>query len=255
MRGEARGQGSSPLRLRLALLLLACLAGPAAAQTGLPCPLPDDLKPDPIALPATKLKLVAHDEVRIVALGGGGTLGRAVPPGQAYPDRLAAWLQFAMPGAPWTVINKGVVGDSTPAMVKRLRGDVMEQKPSLVLWETGTHEAAVGGNVEAFGEAVQNGIETLRAAKIDVILIDMQYSPRTSAMINFEPYVNALREVADQNDVPVFDRYQLMHAWTDAGLIDFHTRDQAKRLESIRRIYDCVAAGLAQMILDDLKQP
>jgi len=252
MRGEARGLGLSALRL-LALLLLASWAGPAAAQIAAPCPVPDDLKPDAVALPATKAKLVAREEVRIVALGGGGTLGRAVPPGQAYPDRLAAWLQNGAPAARWTVINKGVVGDSAPAMVKRLRAEVLEQKPSLVLWETGTHEAAVGGNVEAFGEAVQAGIEVARAAKVDLILIDMQYSPRTSSVIHFEPYVTALREVADQNDVPVYDRYQLMHAWTDASLFDFHTRDQAKRAETTRRIYDCVAAGLAQMILEDVK--
>jgi len=137
-----------------------------------------------------------------VALGGGATLGRAVAAGQAYPDRLAAWLQYGMPAARWVVMNHGVVGDSTHAMVKRLRQDVLPQKPSLVLWETGTHEAAVGGSIESFGEAVQSGIEALRAAKVDVILIDMQYSPRTSSVINFEPYLGALHEVADQNDVP-----------------------------------------------------
>jgi acyl-CoA thioesterase-1 len=246
MTGEAKRLG-----LLLLALLLAC--SPAAAQLAAPCPVPDELKAEPVPLPATKAKLVARDEVRIVALGGGGTLGRAVPQGQAYPDRLAAWLQYGAPGARWLVLNKGVVGDSTPAMVKRLRSEVLGSNPSLVLWETGTHEAAVGSNVEAFAEAVQSGIEVLRAAKIDLILIDMQYSPRTSSVINFDPYLNALREVADQNDVPVFDRYQLMHAWTDAGLLDFHTRDQAKRAEGVRRIYDCVAAGLAQMILTDLK--
>ena len=247
MRGEVRTLG-----LGLVLgLLLAC--SPAAAQLVSPCPVPDELKPEPAPLPTTKARLVARDEVRIVALGGGGTLGRAVPQGQAYPDRLAAWLQYGMPATRWLVLNKGVVGDSTLAMVKRIMGEILDLRPSLVLWETGTHEAAVGGNVEAFGEAVQSGIEALRAAKIDLVLIDMQYSPRTSSLINFDPYLNALREVADQNDVPVFDRYQLMHAWTDTGLIDFHTRDQAKRAEATRRIYDCVAAGLAQMILTDLK--
>jgi acyl-CoA thioesterase I len=236
-----------------ASLLLACLAGPAMAQLAAPCPVPDELKPDPAPLPAIKAKLAAGDEVRIVALGGGGTLGRAVPAGQAYPDRLAAWLQYGLPAARWQVINKGVVGDSTAAMVKRIHSEVLDLKPSLVLWETGTHEAAIGSNVEAFGEAVQSGIEALRAAKIDLILIDMQYSPRTSSVINFDPYLNALREVAEQNDVGVDDRYQLMHAWTDAGLFDFHTRDAAKRAEATRRIYDCVAAGLAQMIFVDLK--
>ena len=248
MRGEGKG-----LCLGLSLLL-ACLAGPAMAQlAAAPCPVPDELKPDAAPLPATKAKLVAGDEVRIVALGGGGTLGRAVPPGQAYPDRLAAWLQYGRPAARWQVINKGVVGDSTAAMVKRMRSDVLDLKPSLVLWETGTHEAAIGSNVEAFGEAVQSGIAILRAAKIDLILIDMQYSPRTSSVINFDPYLNALREVGEQNDVAIYDRYQLMHAWNDAGLFDFHTRDAAKRAEATRRIYDCVAAGLAQMIFVDLK--
>jgi len=72
-------------------------------------------------------------------------------------------------------------------------------------------------------------------------------------VINFEPYLGALHEVADQNDVPVYDRYQLMRAWTEAGLFDFHTRDPVKRTEGVRRIYDCVAAGLATMIIDNLR--
>jgi acyl-CoA thioesterase-1 len=242
-----------PVLAAALVLLLGAAFAPACAQVKPPCPIPPELRPDPVTLPNTKAHLKAQDEIRIVALGGGATQGRSVPSGQAYPDRLAAWLQQGMPQARWSVSNHGRVGDSADAMVKRLRRDVLPNKPSLVLWETGTHEAAIGGNVETFSEAVQSGIEMLRAAKIDLILVDMQYSPRTTSVINFEPYLNALHDVAEQNEVPIYERYQLMRAWTDAGLFDFHTRDAAKRAEGTRRIYDCIGAGLAEMIIADLK--
>jgi hypothetical protein len=252
MTGAIRGRLVCVSAFGLIALLL-CPILPADAQVGPPCPIPAELKPDPATLPTTKARLLAHDEIRIAAVGGGATLGRAVPPGQAYPERLAAWLQYGMPGARWTVLNGGTVGDSADAMVKRMQQDVLPRKPSLVLWETGTHEAAIGGSVEAFGEALQSGIEMLHAAKVDVILIDMQYSPRTNSVINFEPYLATLHDIAEQNEIPVFDRYYLMRAWSDAGLFDFHTRDPVKRTDVTRRIYDCVAASLALMIISDLR--
>jgi len=59
---------------RLAIML-ACLVVPAGAQIGpagaqvVPaCPVPSELKPDPAPLPATKARIAAREEVRVVAL-------------------------------------------------------------------------------------------------------------------------------------------------------------------------------------------
>ena len=71
-------------------------------------------------------------------------------------------------------------------------------------------EAVRGTDVDEFRETVQSGIDELHAAGIEVVLMNAQFSRDADAIIRFEPYLDVLREVADANQVPVFDRHGLM---------------------------------------------
>ena len=42
----------------------------------------------------------------------------------------------------------------------------------------------------------------------DVILMNMQYSPRTETMISLSTYADNMRVVARDRDVPLFDRLE-----------------------------------------------
>ena len=67
-------------------------------------------------------------------------------------------------------------------------------------------EAVRGIDVDEFQETVQAGINELRAAGTEVVLMNMQFSRETDAMIEFGPYLIAMRELAEANDVPLFRR-------------------------------------------------
>ena len=95
----------------------------------------------------------------------------------------------------------------------RLAREVLPLKPKLLIWETGTVEAVRGTDVDEFRETVQGGVDELHAAGIEVVLMSAQFSRDADAMINFEPYLGAMREVADVNQVTVFNRYGLMRHW------------------------------------------
>ena len=50
--------------------------------------------------------------------------------------------------------------------------------------------------------------------------MNLQYSPRTETMISAPPYLDNMRVVAQQHDVPLFDRFAIMRQWNDSGVFD-----------------------------------
>jgi hypothetical protein len=95
---------------------------------------------------------------------------------------------------------------------------------------------------------VRAGIEELRAAGVEVVLINMQFSRETDAMIHFEPYLFAMGQVADANDVPLFRRYGIMRYWAESGLLDLRVRDTEKRRELAVKLYDCIGRAMADFV-------
>ncbi len=67
----------------------------------------------------------------------------------------------------------------------------------------------------SFRAALDDGVETLHKGGADVILMNMQYSPRTESMIALGPYADTMRVVAQQHEVPLFDRLAIMRHWSD----------------------------------------
>ena len=65
--------------------------------------------------------------------------------------------------------------------------------------------------------AVDEGVAALQKAGADVVLMNLQYSPRTETMISAPPYLDNMRVVAQQHDVPLFDRFAIMHHWNEQG--------------------------------------
>jgi hypothetical protein len=100
---------------------------------------------------------------------------------------LSSALAGRFPSARIKVVNLAVARQTAKAAVERLVRDVLPLKPTLVIWETGTMEAVRGIDVDEFRETVEAGINELRAAGAEVVLMNMQFSRETDAMI--EPYL------------------------------------------------------------------
>jgi lysophospholipase L1-like esterase len=236
------------------LVLAASLAGGparhAAAADQAACAVPRDILLDDPKLKLTGQKLRSKEPLTIVAIGGASTAGTAAGDGAAlgYPRRLEDALRQRHAGLSITVINKGVPRQTTADMVRRFATDVLPAKPTLVIWETGTVDAVRGNDVDEFEEQLAQGIAALREHNLDIMLVSMQYNPSTGSVINFEPYLEALRHAADIEDVYLFRRYEIMKYWSENGIFDFVDVPKDKRVQLAQRVYRCLAEAMADAI-------
>ena len=200
-------------------------------------------------LPKTASAIASGQMVFIAALGGASTLGRAAGgPDLAWPARLAAALTSRFPAAHVRVDNRAVAHQTAQQMASRLEREVIALQPTLVIWETGTTDAVYNTDLDEFRQTIQAGINRLRASGVEVVLMDMQFSRQTHAVINFDGYENVLREVADANEVPLFRRHDIMHHWAESDLFDLTTRDHAKLPLVASRLYDCIGRAVADFV-------
>jgi hypothetical protein len=242
--------------MRLPVLLIGLL-GVALASSPVPadeppqpgstkCTAPAELLQDDPQLPKVSEQLRQHKPVVIVVIGGASTAGTS--PDSSYPYFLEAALRQRHPGEDITVINKGIPGQTTDQMAVRFPKDVYPAKPNLVIWETGTVDAVRGEDVDGMAEAITDGLGAIENHGAEAMLVDMQYNPSTVSVINFEPYLDALHQTADQQNVYMFKRYELMKYWIDAGEFDFINVPREKRLSLAREFYACLGERLADVI-------
>ena len=234
----------------LALGSAALASAPAQAAPADVCAVPEALRQIGAMLPATAAALAGHRPLTIVALGSNSTLGTAAGGSDhAYPRDLERLLRARRPAQAITVYNSASHRMSAQEMLLRLEQAILPGRPTLVIWEVGTYEAVHELDPDNFEETLQSGLDSLRAKGVDVILMDMQYSGVTSAIIDFTPYLETLHHVASYNDIPLLPRYDMMRYWSDQGGFDFDAAPAGTRKAMAAEIYRCLARRLAEMIL------
>jgi GDSL-like Lipase/Acylhydrolase family len=213
------------------------------------CSVPERFYAFEPTLTKTTKALSGRREVVIATLGGASTMGVAAGGLEfAWPARLASVLAERLPSARTKVINLAVARQTAKRAVERLDRDVLPLKPTLVIWETGTMEAVRGTDVDEFRQTLQAGIDKLRAAGAEVVLMNMQFSRATDAVIHFEPYLAAMHELADVNDVPLFRRHGLMRHWAESGALDLRAGDGEKGRELAAKLYGCIGQAMAELV-------
>jgi hypothetical protein len=214
-----------------------------------PCEAPDHFRYLTDDLPFMREATRRTNALNVVVVGSASTLG--VGPGTAYPAKFGEVLAKSMPGIAVSVTVKAKPGQTAADMIKVLKTEVLPAKPSLVIWQTGTVDANRGVNPEAFADTLLAGIELVHGASSDVILIDMQFSPYTSSMINLEVYRKLMIWVAQRRDVFLFRRYELMHHWSENQIFDLGVTDRTEQRRVAERIHGCIGEILAEAVLSD----
>jgi hypothetical protein len=166
----------------------------------------------------------------------------------AYPARLQAALKEKLPLTPVNVSVEIQSKKTAEEMAAGLVKLVEEKKPMLVVWQTGTYDAMRSIDPDDFHAAVDEGVAALQNAGVDVVLVNLQYSPRTETMISAPPYLDNMRVVAQQHDIPLFDRFAIMHQWNDAG--DFDLFSAVHGIELAKRVHDCLGRALSKFVFD-----
>jgi hypothetical protein len=236
-------------RLVALLGLLLAVASTARPATAGPCPTPDGFFNGEGQLYQTAKTLKGKKALKIVVIGGNSTSGKANSKTEmAFPWRLAEELKRRHPGAPIEVATHAHSGIVASRKLDLIAGPVIQAKPTLVIWQTGTADAVKGTDVEQFSIALAEGVDALLAAGTDVLLMDPQYSPMTAAMINFGPYREQVEQVAMVRKAVVFQRHELMRYWVEQGTFTFaETTKDAMRAEA-DRVHACIGQLLADLI-------
>ena len=178
-------------------------ATPASAAA---CVIPQDYARFDLPLRRTARQLAAGLPIKIVAVGSSSTSGAgASSPYNAYPSRLAAELAREFVDHDFTVLNRGVNGDTATDMLARFDRGVIAEKPDLVLWQVGTNSLLRGDPIQPHRSLLHGGIERLKATGADIVLIDPQYAPRVIARSECRRDARAAgadRAVRDRQPVP-----------------------------------------------------
>jgi hypothetical protein len=229
-------------------MLVAAFAGGAARAAPPQCDAPQSLIDGDTDLSRVMNEFKASRHLTISVIGSGSS-GLSGPEGAraAYPARLEAVLKQAMPGAEIKVTAHVQSKETTAAMVAALDKILAEDKPTLVIWQAGTVDALDGIEPDDFRNSLNDGVAKMQAAGADVILMNMQYSPRTESMFDVSAYADVMRAVAEQHGSLLFDRLAIMHYWNDAGAFDLYTA--TKKYDMARHVHDCIGWALASQIM------
>ena len=235
----------------LALLAAVAAALPARAEDApvgpVGCDVPSSLLETDSRLPKVTEAVKAGHPLDILVVGSrSSTIG--VDANSAYPMRMQASLKDKLPQVK---VNISVEIQATKTaeevasgLVKLIEG----KTPTLVIWQTGTVDAMRSIDPDDFRTAVDDGVVALQKAGADVVLMNPQYSPRTETMISVPPYLDNLRAVAQQHDVPLFDRFAIMHEWNDQG--DFDLYGAHHGLDLAKRVHDCLGRALSIFVIE-----
>ena len=211
------------------------------------CEVPAYLLTSESPLPKVEAAIVGERRLEILVVGSRSSTITASE-ASAYPGRLQAILKEALP--------KVAVNVSVELQVKKTAEEVAGglvkllevRKPTLVIWQTGTYDAIRSIDPDDFRAGLDEGVVALQKAGADVVLMNLQYSPRTETMISAPPYLDNMRVVAQDHNVPLFDRFAIMRHWSDAG--DFDLSSTSHGVDLARRVHDCLGRALSKFVLD-----
>jgi lysophospholipase L1-like esterase len=192
--------------LACAFALGLSLIAPARADT----PSPSDHLP----LKHVALRLAARAPLRIIAFGSSSTQGvGASSPAASYPSRLEVALRADLPAREDVVVlNRGIGGEDADDMAVRLRR-VIAERPDLIIWQTGSNDPLRHVPLDRFVQETIAGVQQIRAAHIDVMLMEPQLCRELDGMSSTVRYRDALRAIGTGMAVPVIRRYDMMRGW------------------------------------------
>ncbi len=157
-------------------------------------------------------------------------------------------LRKRFPGVDIKVTALAKSRQTAADMAQALEKVLLDRKPDLVVWQTGTVDAMRGVDPESFRISLDEGIDHIVDAGADLILMNMQYSPRTETMISLSNYADIMQVVARDREVPLFDRREIMRYWNDNGNFDLNLA--TKDLTTAYKVHDCLGRALASLVIE-----
>jgi hypothetical protein len=239
------------MRLIVAALLCALSASLAVAKEGNECIVAAGTVGPDFGLPHVA-RAIAKNKLDIAVIGSASSeLNGPAGTNIAYPTWLEATLRQLLPGVAVKVTTHARTRETASEMEAKLPRIISESAPALVIWQTGTADAIRGVDPEEFRAALDDGVDKLRASDADVVFMNMQYSPRTEAMLAVAAYADAMRFVALKREAVLFDRFTIMRRWNESGIFDLYGATRTTNVAE--RVHDCLGRLLADVVVAGAK--
>ena len=252
----------------LGLALAPCWAARAAN----PCDAPAAITGNTAALPHVEAVLKPGGTLSVLTVGSatvfspteslqpGTVTGQALgltgaktgelpaPNTAAFPQQMARVLEADIPGLKVSMTVRGGRGMGAGEMLDILRNELRTAHYDLVIWQTGTVEAAHNAPMGAFNQTLSDGAAAVSAAGADLILMDPQYSRFLRANADVNAYIKALQAAASQPGAALFHRFDLMQHWVQAGQIDLEKTPKPARVATVEQLHACLGQALAEFV-------
>jgi lysophospholipase L1-like esterase len=164
-------------------------------------------------LRALRRALRSNRTVKVLAIGSSTTAGvGASSPSATYVAKLETTLEGTLKGLDLDVIGRGEGGEEAQGAADRMKREVEQAKPDLVVWQVGTNDALrrVGFDLDRFRQCLTTTIAWLKQQGIDVVLVDPQYGDQLAKNEHYGHVVGSIAEVAREAGVVLVDRFEAM---------------------------------------------
>jgi hypothetical protein len=240
------------LRVCAALLCFALSLPVAAEAVALSCP-EAGLALEGAALPHLRASLRDRHPFSVLAIGAEPLLSPGVFGGALNPLSLPAQIADGLiQSRPSLRIDMAVLdgqGLSAAQQLPLLRAELRHGgHHQLILWQTGTIDAASGISPGDFSQTLAMGAELAARNGATLILIEPQYSRFLEAATDISPYLDAMRLAATNNGAAVFHRYAIMRGWAESGALDLEQASPETRAAESHRLRACLGLALAQAL-------
>ena len=202
-------------------------------------------------LRALRRAVSAGRPVKVLAIGSSSTVGvGASSPSATYVAKLERTLEGTFKELDFQVIGRGRSGEEAQGAADRMKREVEETRPDLVVWQVGTNDALRHVGIDRFKQCLRTTLAWLKEQRIDVLLVDPQYGDALTKDEHYERVVASVAEVAREARVLLVDRFEAMRElhrqrgdrFYLAG-DDLHMNDTGHR---------CMAEQLARSIIGGL---
>ena len=239
---------------------LATIAAPAFVLPTSPFTLSPEcqakkIAPDKFRRPLKSLSraLRSKPHVKVLAIGSSSTVGLgASSPTATYVARLEPTLEGALKGIDFDVIGRGMSGEVAQGAADRMKQEVQQAKPDLVVWQVGTNDALRHVSLDKFRNCLKTTLAWLAEMKVDAVLINPQYGETLVKDAYYGEVVNAISEIAREAGVLLVDRFDAMRELQRERGDRFYLTADSLHMNDVG--YRCMAEQLARAIVGGLVQ-
>ena len=195
----------------------------------------------------------AGRDPRVLAIGSSSTVGvGASGPTATYIAKLETNLEAAFKGADFDVIGRGMSGEVAEGQSARMRREIDETKPDLVLWQVGTNDAIRHVDLDSFRVCLKRTLAWLIENKFDVVLVDPQYGEKLASDDYYARTVTVIADVAREMRVLLVDRFAAMKELASVRGDRFYLTSDDLHLNDTG--HRCMAEQLARAIVAGVLQ-